>query len=149
MLSYPEPGGNEYCRCAANPVAAFWCQTGHMLECHYPYGCVEAGCSHLARYDYSVKEAEALVVAAMERLWAGLMPEYKLVEGMVVVVPWRDAFGRYAELVYQASGLEGLREAFSEAGFDWGQVGNTLVGVHRDDPEAVITMTVKENGHEA
>lgn len=40
---------NPNCVCFSFP-AAFGCPTGHMLECHYPLSCDEAGCDHLARY---------------------------------------------------------------------------------------------------
>ena len=31
---------------AISPVACTFCQFGHMLDCHYPYTCDEAECSH-------------------------------------------------------------------------------------------------------
>jgi len=30
----------------ANPMACMFCSYGHMTECHYPYTCEEAECSH-------------------------------------------------------------------------------------------------------
>lgn len=30
----------------ATPMACMFCSYGHMLECHYPYTCEEAECSH-------------------------------------------------------------------------------------------------------
>ena len=57
LKTYPPPGENPECRCCPNLAAAFFCQTGHMLECHYPLTCDEARCSHLAKYDgYSPDE---------------------------------------------------------------------------------------------
>jgi hypothetical protein len=29
-----------------NPMACMFCPYGHMLECHWPYTCEEAECSH-------------------------------------------------------------------------------------------------------
>lgn len=34
---------------ALNPMACMFCPFGHMLECHYPYTCEEAECSHYQR----------------------------------------------------------------------------------------------------
>jgi len=31
---------------AVSPVQCVLCRMGHMLECHYPYTCTEAGCKH-------------------------------------------------------------------------------------------------------
>ncbi len=31
---------------ALNPMACMFCPYDHMLECHYPYTCEEAECSH-------------------------------------------------------------------------------------------------------
>jgi hypothetical protein len=36
---------------AKTPMACMFCPTGHMTECHYPYDCYEAQCSHLERYE--------------------------------------------------------------------------------------------------
>jgi len=36
---------NPDCICS-NPMAAMFCLTGHMLECHYPWRCSEVECSH-------------------------------------------------------------------------------------------------------
>jgi len=38
-------------RGAVSPMACMFCPTGHMLECHYPYDCISAECSHLERYE--------------------------------------------------------------------------------------------------
>jgi hypothetical protein len=51
MPDYPPPHENPNCQCWPNPIAAFFCITGHMTECHYPLSCAQAKCSHLARYD--------------------------------------------------------------------------------------------------
>jgi len=31
---------------AFSPMACMFCPYGHMLECHFPYSCEEAECSH-------------------------------------------------------------------------------------------------------
>lgn len=49
--SYPPPAENPDCKCWPNPMATFFCLTGHLLECHYPLNCREARCGHLARYE--------------------------------------------------------------------------------------------------
>lgn len=39
----------EHGRCplgAASPMACMFCPYGHLTECHYPYTCQEAQCSH-------------------------------------------------------------------------------------------------------
>jgi len=47
--------GNPACVCT-HAMQAMFCQTGHMLECHYPMDCLEAKCSHLAKYDFDFEE---------------------------------------------------------------------------------------------
>jgi len=42
---YPPPEKNPKCICPTIQ-AAFFCMTGHMLECHYPLTCAEAECDH-------------------------------------------------------------------------------------------------------
>lgn len=48
MPTYPPPNENPKCICP-NPMAAFFCAYGHMLECHYPLTCDQAQCSHFER----------------------------------------------------------------------------------------------------
>jgi hypothetical protein len=38
------------CRCL-HEMQAFFCDDGHMTECHVGMSCAEAQCSHLAQYD--------------------------------------------------------------------------------------------------
>lgn len=40
---------------ALNPMGCMLCSYGHMLECHHPYTCEEAECSH---YQQSREESE-------------------------------------------------------------------------------------------
>jgi hypothetical protein len=40
---------NECPSGAFNPMVCMTCSYGHMLECHYPYTCEEAECSHYRR----------------------------------------------------------------------------------------------------
>jgi hypothetical protein len=84
MPSYPEPRINPACRC--NAMQAFLCPVGHMLECHYPYPCDQAGCSHLTKYDLELDEAVRLQAEALARLTAGKLPPYCLdADGQVCV----------------------------------------------------------------
>jgi hypothetical protein len=85
-MNYPEPKLNPACQCKGNPVKAFWCQHGHMLECHYPYDCQTAGCNHLHKYGFEPPEIAASEAAAREAIKAGKMPPYKLdATGQVIV----------------------------------------------------------------
>lgn len=77
-MNYPPPADNPHCRCRQTPMLAFFCPTGHLLECHYPYPCDRAGCSHLARYDYTDDEVALLESIVRDRIATGRMPEYML-----------------------------------------------------------------------
>jgi hypothetical protein len=64
LKSYPPPpcmapeigiSGNPACICTSL-LSAFFCQTGHMMECHYPMDCLTAKCSHLAKYGWMFEE---------------------------------------------------------------------------------------------
>lgn len=48
MPTYPPPEDNPECICEFT-MQAFFCPTGHVLECHYPMPCDEAECSHWER----------------------------------------------------------------------------------------------------
>jgi len=85
VLNYPTPNGNPVCRCT-NSAQAFFCATGHLTECHWPYDCRSAGCSHLARYVCSPEEVELLERVACERLRDGSLPPYRLDRNGVVEV---------------------------------------------------------------
>jgi len=46
------------CPCGAvSPVAYMFCPYGHMLECHHPYTCEEAECSH---YEQEIADEEPI-----------------------------------------------------------------------------------------
>ena|ERR1051325_8242226 len=47
---YPAPPDNPRCHCWPNGMACFFCQCGHLTECHWPKSCQEANCSHMDRY---------------------------------------------------------------------------------------------------
>jgi len=69
-LTYPPPEENPNCKCKDSTLAAFFCDHGHILECHYPFTCSQAACSHLHNYDLSREEKDRLtdeVRAAIER----------------------------------------------------------------------------------
>ncbi len=85
-MNYPDPDHNPACQCRGNPLAAFWCQFGHMLECHYPYTCARAACSHLESYDFSQEQIRELTEETQAAILAGQMPPYQLDEQGNVVV---------------------------------------------------------------
>ncbi len=47
------------CTCQ-NEAQAFFCQTGHLTECHVGRTCRKAGCSHLERYDPELHDTPGL-----------------------------------------------------------------------------------------
>lgn len=86
FLTYPIPEENPGCRCIGNPIAAMFCGMGHMLECHAPHNCADAGCSHLAKYLYTSEEFQKMQSQAREKLRGGQLPPYRLDElGNVVI----------------------------------------------------------------
>jgi hypothetical protein len=78
MPCYPMPSDNPHCECWGNPMRAFFCPAGRMLECHFPYNCMQAGCSHLGKYDIEAKAVEQLEQLATERLRNGELHGYRL-----------------------------------------------------------------------
>lgn len=50
IRSYPPPDEQPNCQCQGSPMRAFFCPTGHMLECHVGMDCATARCSHLLKY---------------------------------------------------------------------------------------------------
>jgi hypothetical protein len=66
-MNYPTPDKNPLCQCVGNPMRAFWCQTGHMLECHFPYDCQDAACGHLVKYDFDMQTIKQLEEEAHQR----------------------------------------------------------------------------------
>lgn len=75
-MNYPEPSENPVCQCRGNPMRAFFCQTGHMLECHYPYDCKTAACGHLHKYDLNSAELAEAERTASQLLSEGRLPPY-------------------------------------------------------------------------
>lgn len=75
-MNYPAPQSNPVCLCKDNPMKAFWCQTGHMLECHYPYDCQTAACSHLRRYDFTEQDIAYAEVDAQTASKNGKLKPY-------------------------------------------------------------------------
>lgn len=59
-------------------MAAFFCASGHLTECHFPFTCAQAGCGHLARYDVEPDEAVRLEAEAAERIRRGEQRPYQL-----------------------------------------------------------------------
>jgi hypothetical protein len=78
MPDYPRPDHHPLCQCRGNPMRAFVCLSGHMLECHYPYSCGVAGCGHLAQYEFGPEEVAVIQRRARERMQAGKLPPYEL-----------------------------------------------------------------------
>ena len=85
-MNYPTPNQNPACKCKGNPMGAFFCFCGHMLECHIPYTCTEAVCSHLAKHDFSPEQIDLLEAKAREKIRHGRMPPYRLDEHDNIVV---------------------------------------------------------------
>ena len=75
-MKFPPPEQNPHCRCRANSGRTFWCRYGHVTECHYPYTCRQAGCSHLAQYKMDSKEPAELEAQAKTAIRAGQRPPY-------------------------------------------------------------------------
>lgn len=75
-MNYPDPKSNPVCQCKDNPMKAFWCTTGHMLECHYPYDCQQAACSHLRKYDFTEQDIAHLEVEAQTASKNGALKPY-------------------------------------------------------------------------
>jgi hypothetical protein len=71
-------------------MMAFFCLYGHMLECHFPYRCREAGCSHLNRYDFEPEQVEELENTARAAIAAGKRSPYMLDEHGNAVVKQED-----------------------------------------------------------
>lgn len=89
-LLWPAPESNPHCICKPNPLAMMFCQVGHMTECHYPYGCDMAACSHLVKYDYTVEEVQALTAKAFDWLQRELSPYYRGENWKVEIIPLQD-----------------------------------------------------------
>ena len=86
ILTYPTPDDNPACHCKGNPLAAMFCDRGHMLECHHPYNCTGAGCSHLGRYDLPAGDFRRHQGQAREKIRNGQLRPYRFDEhGQVVV----------------------------------------------------------------
>jgi hypothetical protein len=65
-------------------MRCFWCKHGHPLECHYPYTCREAACSHLALHRLTPEEFATLELQACEAMAQGARaPFYLDSEGTV------------------------------------------------------------------
>ena len=75
-MKYPAPDQNEFCQCKDNFGRAFWCRHGHVLECHHPFTCRQAGCSHLENLPPA--ERARLEAAAKEALLKGRRYPYYL-----------------------------------------------------------------------
>ena len=83
MPKYAAPERVPTCRCADRPhMAAMFCMTGHMTECHYPLDCKTASCQHLDRYDLITPEQrQALDKAAADLTGAMADPDCQQCSG--------------------------------------------------------------------
>lgn len=147
-MNYPQPQDNHYCRCAPNLMAAFFCATGHMLECHWPYTCDQAGCSHLYKYDWSLSDIQIAEELAKEVVLNG--PFYLLnSDGSIKAVPKVEMFKKVAQGIINDEGFDHLERFLIEAGFSRiVRSDDTIVFTHQDDPDAVITVRIEEvSGH--
>lgn len=72
-MNYPPPEENKLCQCQGNPMKAFFCGTGHMTECHYPYPCTTAACGHLHKYDFSQEQIERFEKMARDASELGIL----------------------------------------------------------------------------
>jgi hypothetical protein len=41
-----------------HPQRCMMCECGHMTECHYPFDCEHANCSHLHKYNYNLQDID-------------------------------------------------------------------------------------------
>ena len=67
-MKYVSPDKAPTCRCKdARVLAPMFCPGGHLTECHFPFDCSQAACSHLPRYD-DIDQSE---MARLEELAEG------------------------------------------------------------------------------
>ncbi len=84
VTCYFPPDADELCQCAGNPLRAHLCQFGHLTECHYPFDCEQAACSHLYGYGYSPDDRQALRDQAIARFRAMAAPNCQLCHGSAI-----------------------------------------------------------------
>lgn len=78
FLAYPAQSQNPACRCAS--ILTGMCKHGHMLQCHAPYTCEEAGCLRMVGNGFSFESFYQAQDEARERIRAGQMWPYRLDE---------------------------------------------------------------------
>jgi len=76
IMKYPAPEANPLCKCRRNPSRLFWCKYGHLVECHYPFTCLEAGCDHLEKYKLGRVKLIQAKEAARKALLDGILAPY-------------------------------------------------------------------------
>ena len=81
MPAYLPPDLSPHCQCQGNPQKAFFCMTGHALECHYPMTCRTAGCDHLPIYDFTPEEVHEAGLEADRVLARAADPECATCDG--------------------------------------------------------------------
>lgn len=63
-IGYLPPKMTPLCQCKHDMVRTMFCETGHMLECHFPMTCDQAGCTHLYEYWENADQARRWIKAA-------------------------------------------------------------------------------------
>jgi len=90
MPLYPPADRNPHCLCRLEGNFVAMCYYGHLKECHFPYPCRLAGCTHLSRYDFTAEEVDDMDAAARVQLNRGYLTGYALDPTGVVVAVERD-----------------------------------------------------------
>jgi hypothetical protein len=85
-MKYPAPEANPLCRCKRDPSRCFWCKHGHLVECHYPFTCLEAGCDHLEKYKLGPVQLIQAKAAARKALWDGRLAPYSTDQDGKIIV---------------------------------------------------------------
>ena len=85
-MKYPAPEANPLCKCGRNPSRLFWCKYGHLVECHYPFACLQAGCDHLEKYKLGRVKVIQAKAAARKALVDGSLAPYKNDEDGNIIV---------------------------------------------------------------
>lgn len=71
-MNYAKPSESPQCVCRLkSPVAPTFCMSGHLTECHHPFDCQTAACSHLEQY--GVQRSPAQIERAEESAQLMLM----------------------------------------------------------------------------
>ncbi|MBX3058273.1 MAG: hypothetical protein KF770_17560 [Anaerolineae bacterium] len=142
-MNYPPPEDNLHCQCKGNPGKAFFCQTGHLTECHFPYDCDHAGCGHLHKYDYSAEEALVLQTTAYGRLALGELIGYDVDDwgNPMAVETERPLMELMLQAIVNVHGLEMIDTIMTDAGFvQVGEEDGLRLYADAADPTATVII---------